>query len=250
MICPEALKPRADNQRNEMEIFPGLYSLGGRAGANVRAFVLQDGDDLIIMDTLFATHPRLILEQITAIGRSVNDIKHIILTHGHRSHLGGLAELATSSGAPVYAHEWEADIIAGQRAAQSVSWLPHSPLQSYPFQLGNNLDLSKHKPVEPDHFIHEGDQIGPLSVVHAPGHSPGHLTFWWAEKKVLFAGDAIVTWPRLELGWRGFLLNPTQHRESIRRLAEFDTEVLCTGHGDPILNGAGNKIRALLPQIL
>jgi len=232
-----------------MEIFPGLYSLGGRAGAHVRAFVLQDGDELLVIDTLFAAHPRLLLDQIETLGRSAKDVKHIIITHGHRSHLGGLAELAELSGAPVYAHEWEADIVAGQRAAQTVSWLPHAPVRCYPFQLGNNLGISKHKPRAADHFIHEGDQIGPLTVVHTPGHSPGHLAFWWAEKKVLFAGDAIVTWPRLELGWRGFLLNPSQHRESIRRLAEFDAELLCSGHGDPILSGASKQIREALPQM-
>jgi glyoxylase-like metal-dependent hydrolase (beta-lactamase superfamily II) len=115
--------------------------------------------------------------------------------------------------------------------------------------LGNNLNISKHRPWTVDQFIHEGDQIGPLTVVHSPGHSPGHLAFWWAEKKALFVGDAIVTWPRFELGWRGFLLNPTQHRQSVRRLAEFDAEVMCTGHGEPILTGAGNQIRAAVPQM-
>lgn len=232
-----------------MDVVQGIYSLGGRAGAYVRAFVLDAGDELLIIDTLFADHAQPILDQIEAIGRSVADVKHIILTHGHRSHLGGLAKLADLSGAPVYGHEWEADIIAGQRPAQAVSWLPHSPIQSYPFQLGNNLNISKFAPREVDHFIHEGDQIGPLTVVHTPGHSPGHLAFWWAEKKALFVGDAIVTWPRFELGWRGFLLNPTQHRRSIHRLAEFDCEVMCTGHGDPIAAGAGDKIREALPLL-
>lgn len=232
-----------------MDVVPGIYSLGGRAGAYVRAFVLQSGDELLVVDTLFAAHAQPILDQIQALGRSVQDVKHIIMTHGHRSHLGGLARLAELSGAPVYGHEWEADIIAGQRAAQTVSWLPHAPLQSYPFQIGNNLNISKHPPREVDYFIHEGDQIGPLTVVHTPGHSPGHLAFWWAEKKALFVGDAIVTWPRFELGWRGFLLNPSQHRASIRRLAEFDAQVMCTGHGDPIAAGAGEQIRAALPQL-
>lgn len=232
-----------------MDAIPGIYSLGGRAGAHVRAFVLQDGHDLLILDTLFAAHARPILDQIEALGRTVEDVKHIIMTHGHRSHLGGLAKLAELSGAPVYGHEWEADIIAGQRAAQSVSWLPHAPLQSYPFQLGNNLNISKHVPRAVDHFVHEGDQIGPLRVVHTPGHSPGHLAFWWEEKRALFVGDAIVTWPRFELGWRGFLLNPTQHRESVRHLAEFEAEVMCTGHGDPIWSGAGERIKEALPQL-
>jgi len=224
----------------------GIYALGGRAGAYVRAFVLDSGDELLVVDTLFSAGAQPILDQIAALGRSVRDVKHIIMTHGHRSHLGGLAHLAALSGAPVYAHEWEADIVAGQRAAQSVSWLPHSPLQSYPYQIGNNLNISKHAPKATDHFIHEGDKIGPLTVVHTPGHSPGHLAFWWEEKKALFVGDAIVTWPRFELGWRGFLLNPTQHEKSIRHLAEFDAEFMFTGHGDPLLGGAAKRIRAAL----
>jgi glyoxylase-like metal-dependent hydrolase (beta-lactamase superfamily II) len=239
--------PQPINQGDRMEVIPGIYRLGGRAVAYVRAFVLQDGNDLLIIDTLFAAHARPLLEQIEALGRSVEDVKHIIMTHAHRSHLGGLARLADLSGAPVYAHEWESDIIAGQRAAQSVSWLPHAPLLSYPFQVGNNLNISKHVPREVDHFIHEGDHIGPLTVVHTPGHSPGHLAFWWSEKKALFVGDAIVTWPRFELGWHGFLLNPTHHQESVRRMAEFDAEVMCTGHGDPILTSASEQIRAALP---
>jgi hypothetical protein len=44
-------------------------------------------------------------------------------------------------------------------------------------------------------------------------------------------------------------LNPSQHRESIRRLAEFDAELLCSGHGDPILSGASKQIREALPQM-
>jgi glyoxylase-like metal-dependent hydrolase (beta-lactamase superfamily II) len=232
-----------------MEVVPGIYSLGGRAGAYVRAFVLDAGDELLVLDTLFSADAQPILEQIRLLGRTAQDVRHIILTHGHRSHLGGLAWLAELSGAPVYAHEWEADIIAGQRAAQPVSWRPQAPLQSYPFQIGNNLNISKHRPRQVDHFIHEGDQIGPLTVVHTPGHSPGHLAFWWPEKKALFVGDAIVTWPRFELGWRGFLLNPTQHRRSIHRLAEFEAEIICTGHGDPITSGAADRIRAALPEL-
>jgi hypothetical protein len=37
-----------------------------------------------------------------------------------------------------------------------------------------------------------------------------------------------------------------QARESVQRLAELPIEVLCSGHGEPILDGANEKIRALL----
>jgi glyoxylase-like metal-dependent hydrolase (beta-lactamase superfamily II) len=66
---------------------------------------------------------------------------------------------------------------------------------------------------------------------------------------MLCAGDAVVTWPKFELGWRGFLLNPSQHLRSLRRLADFDAEILCVGHGDPLASGGGERIRAALKEI-
>lgn len=53
----------------------------------------------------------LILEQIKRrIDRMVTDLKRIVPTHSHRSHLGGLTVLKNLSGAPVYPHEWEAGV--------------------------------------------------------------------------------------------------------------------------------------------
>jgi len=81
---------------------------------------------------------------------------------------GRLKEL---TGAPVYAHEWEADIISGDRK-RSLFHTPLSPLSYLSPADGLNLNLAKHTPVNVDHFIHEGDRIGPIQVLFAPGHSP------------------------------------------------------------------------------
>ena len=96
-----------------MEIAPGVYSLSQSKGFDVHAFLLDDGAGLTLIDTLFDADAKIILNQISAMGQTVTDLKRIVLTHGHRSHLGGLAELKRQSGAPIYSHEWEADIIAG-----------------------------------------------------------------------------------------------------------------------------------------
>jgi glyoxylase-like metal-dependent hydrolase (beta-lactamase superfamily II) len=229
-----------------MEITPGIYSLWQQKGAYVHAYLLDDGKELTLIDTLYDTDARRILDQIAQIGKTVKDLKRIIMTHSHRSHLGGLALLKELSGAPVYAHEWEADLISGDRAAQQVSWMPHSPVRTWPLQVANNLGFIKHPPVQVDEFVHDSDMIGPVRVVHAPGHSPGHLAFYWQERRALIAGDAICTWPTFQLGWPGFLLNPKQHRASLRHLAEFDSEVLCVGHGEPLTSGAAARIRAAL----
>jgi len=233
-----------------MQIAPGIYSLGQRKGAHVHAFLLDDGNELTLIDTLFDKDAHIILEQIKQIGKNpANDLKHIIMTHAHRSHLGGIALLKELTGAPVYAHEWEADLIAGERRTQCVTWRPRSPLRSYPFQVAQNLQITNHPPATVDHYIHDGDKVGPLEVLYSPGHSPGHLAFYWPERKALFTGDAVVTWPRFELGWRGFLLNVKQHKESVYRLAELDAEILGVGHGESVTGGGSAQIRAALPQL-
>jgi glyoxylase-like metal-dependent hydrolase (beta-lactamase superfamily II) len=100
-----------------------------------------------------------------------------------------------------------------------------------------------------DHYVHEGDRIGPLQVIYCPGHSPGHLAFYWEERRLLIAGDAICTWPNLMLGWRGFTLNQKQHKASVHHLAELDSEILCVGHGEPLTSGAAEQIRRALPTL-
>jgi glyoxylase-like metal-dependent hydrolase (beta-lactamase superfamily II) len=232
-----------------VEVAPGIYSLGDRKGGRVRAHLLDDGQGITVVDSLMATDAHLILAELARIGRAPSDIKHLIMTHAHRSHLGGLARLKELSGAPIYAHEWEADIIAAERVAQPVSSRPWRPYRTWPLQLALNLNLSHHPPARVDEFIHEGDRIGPLTVVFAPGHSPGHLAFYWPERRALIAGDAVCTWPVFMLGWRGFMLNVRQHRESVRRLAELDSEILLSGHGDPLPSGSAQRIRAALPEL-
>ena len=229
-----------------MEIAPGVYSMGVSKGFDVHAFLLDDGEGLTLIDSLYDADARVILDELESMGKGVDDIKRIVLTHGHRSHLGGVALLKQLSGAPVYSHEWEADIISGDRLAQTVSWRPQDPLNTYHFQLGNNLALTKHPPCEVDHFLRGGEQFGPVQVLHTPGHSPGHLAFWWPDRKALFTGDAVVTSPRFIAGWPGFVLNARQHAESVHRLAEIDADILAVGHGEPIVSDGAARLRALL----
>jgi glyoxylase-like metal-dependent hydrolase (beta-lactamase superfamily II) len=233
-----------------MEIAPGVYSMKQRKGGHVHAFLFDDGTDLTLIDTLFDTDARQILDRIRSIGRTVEDLKHIVLTHGHRSHLGGLAALKRLSGATVYSHEWEADIIAGERTAQPVTPVPMRPVTAYwrvyYLQLGAALGRGKHPPCTVDHTLEDGDTVGSLRVLHTPGHTPGHLAFWWPEQRVLFAGDAIATYPVFAAGWPAFTLNPTQHRASTDRMAELDAEVVAIGHGEPITAGAAERVRSLV----
>lgn len=227
------------------ELAPGVHVLGGKKGGRVRAFLLDAGGELTLVDTLFESDAAGVLEAIRRLGRRPSDLKRIALTHAHRSHLGGLAALKRETGATVLAHEWEADIVSGDRPAQSVGLKPTAPLRTYPFQVGIFLNRPRHRPCPVDESVGDGAAVGPLRVLHVPGHSPGHLAFHWPERGLLLSGDAIATWPRFEAGWPAFTLNPEQHAESIRRLAALEATIVGVGHGDPVTAGAADRVHGL-----
>jgi glyoxylase-like metal-dependent hydrolase (beta-lactamase superfamily II) len=232
------------------QIAPGVYSMTQNKGGHVHAFLLDNGTDLTLIDTLFDTDARQVLDRIGSIDGTIEDLKRIVLTHGHRSHLGGLATLKRLSAATVYSHEWQADIIAGERPAQPVTIIPMLPLSTYwrvyYLQFGAALGRGKYPPCPIDSTLKDEDMVGPVRVLHTPGHTPGHLAFWWPERRVLFAGDAIATYPQFEAGWPAFNLNPTRQRTSIRRMADLEAEVVAVGHGDPITGGATERLHSLV----
>ena len=230
------------------ELAPGVHSLGGTKGGRVRAFLVESAGELTLVDTLFPGDGGEVLAAVRALGRSPRDLKRIVLTHAHRSHLGGVATLKRETGAEVLSHAWEADVIAGERKAQSATLKPMRPLRTYPFQLGIFLNRPQHEPCPVDGTVADGDAVGPLQVLHAPGHSPGHLAFHLAEHGLLIAGDAIVTWPRLEAGWRAFTLNPVQQRASLARFATFEPRIVAVGHGDEVAKDAAARVHAFAEE--
>jgi glyoxylase-like metal-dependent hydrolase (beta-lactamase superfamily II) len=230
-----------------MELAPGIVCIGDRTRGYVRAFLVADGKDLTLVDALADEHPFLVLAAIRRLGRSVSDLKRIWVTHAHFSHLCGLGALKQLSSATVHSHEWEADIVSGDRKAQRVSIVPRRPLRAYiPFQLGLALGLGNHKPCEVDGVLRDGHEEGGLTVLHTPGHTPGHLAFWSEKHRVLLSGDAIVTWPELAAGWDSFTLNERQRLESLARMADLGPRKVGVGHGDPITKDAAERVKSLL----
>ena len=229
-----------------MKIAPGVYSMSQEQGGHVHAYLVEHGDGLTLIDTLYDDDGKGVLAEIASIGRKPADLTHIILTHAHKSHVGGVAALKAASGATVCSHDWEVDIIAGRRSATRVSAVPRKPLQVYKLQLGLALGLGKHKPCEVDRRLKAGDHIGPLQIVATPGHTPGSLSFWWPERRALFVGDVITTWPEVTPGWPGLTLDNARNLRSVHDLTDFgNAEVLCTGHGEPITHDAAAAIRTL-----
>jgi glyoxylase-like metal-dependent hydrolase (beta-lactamase superfamily II) len=229
-----------------VRVADGVYSLRQWMGGHVHAYLVDDGNGLTLIDTLYDKDGGRVLRAIRDIGRQVTDVKNILISHAHRSHIGGVAALKKLSGAKVWVHEWEADILAGDRKAQACTIIPQPPILSYPYQFGLAIGVGKHPPCEPDGFFREGDRIGPLQIIYTPGHSPGHMAFYWDNRSFLHAGDAIATWPDLRLGWPALNLNKKQHLQSLRKVDDLRVDVIAVGHGDAAVGDQIEKLRRMI----
>lgn len=105
------------------------------------------------------------------------DITHILLTHAHFDHVGGLAQLKEETGAPIYIHPDAIPMLqtATMSAALFRLYIPDPP--------------------PPDELLSDGQvlTVGKLQlhVLHTPGHAPGHVCFYLPEHATLFDGDVL-----------------------------------------------------------
>ena len=157
---------------------------------------------------------RSILERVQKEGWTIS---HILVTHPHYDHVGGLAELKDLTGAPVYVHP-EAEQMLERASAAANIW-------------GFTIDA----PPPPDRHLKEGDilEIGELKleVLFTPGHAPGHVCFYLAEHNVVFDGDVLFRGSigRTDLPGAEHELLLSSIREKLLPLPD-DTVVL-SGHG-------------------
>ncbi|HMH47068.1 MAG TPA: MBL fold metallo-hydrolase, partial [Solirubrobacteraceae bacterium] len=88
--------------------------------------------------------------------------------------------------------------------------------------------------------LQEGDEVAGFTVLEVPGHSRGHVAYWRAADRVLILGD-VLNGMNLMTGRRGlqepptiFTPDPPRNRQSARRLAALEPELVCFGHGPPL----------------
>jgi glyoxylase-like metal-dependent hydrolase (beta-lactamase superfamily II) len=231
------------------QIVSDIYLMEGLRGANV--YLLNSDRGLILVDSGLGSEVDVIITQIQEAGFALSKIHSIVLTHTHGDHTGSVAELACSSGAQVLAHCDEAQYIERTRP------LPTSSLfQRAMLWLGESI-MFKRSPCKVDRQVEDGDMIealGGMQVIHTPGHTPGSMCLYHAERKILICGDAlfnaspITGKPGLRFPIRMATLNNIQARDSVKKLSTLSVDVLCCGHGEPILENAGEKIKALLKE--
>ncbi len=99
-----------------------------------------------------------------------------------------------------------------------------------------------------DGALQPGATIGPLTVVPAPGKSPGEVALHWPGRGLLFVGDAVIGNPpgRCALLREKVMDDPARLRQSVRSLLGLDFDALLFGDGVPILKDAKARLRELV----
>ncbi len=225
-----------------MLLTPNIYQLGrlrgmGIWGANV--FLLADST-LTLVDTGFRGRSGYILKEVARLGYSHEDITNIIITHHHADHTGSLAALKEITQAKVFVHPADAPYIDGR--------LPQ-PGPARPEWLSNTLaplhGLWATVPVAVDALVGDGDQIpilGGIKILHTPGHTPGSISLFLEKEGLVIVGDVLSNTFGLSFPSKAFTIDLAQEINSIKKLVDLDFNMICFGHGLPIMRKARNAI--------
>jgi len=183
----------------------------------VSAFVLVRGAEAAVVDTGTADGRDAILAGLDAMSVSPASVRHIVLTHNHGDHIGGLAGLEGDlTGATV--HAGAGDIATIQTALPLIE-------------------------------AADGDEIFGMGVIGTPGHTPGSISLFDTDTGILVAGDAING------DGAGGLIGPNPDftadmataLESVAKLAALAPSTAAFGHGGaPVTDDVAAELGALV----
>ncbi|WP_328634999.1 MBL fold metallo-hydrolase [Streptomyces sp. NBC_00356] len=203
-----------------------LFSPWGRFG--LYSFYV-DAPEPAIVDTGIAGSPAEgMAPALEAIGRRIEDVRWILLTHGHIDHVGGAHALweLTGRGAQVVIHEADAPMLRSRRAhvdeyrAGRGRYL-RDPEGEARVAAATEAVISGE--LEPTRLVKGGETLslgGDVTVsVHAlPGHTPGSVAYAIDGQRSVFVGDAVQVHGAAN-GFPGYT-DPSAYRAALRHLRD------------------------------
>jgi glyoxylase-like metal-dependent hydrolase (beta-lactamase superfamily II) len=157
------------------------------------------------------------------------DVGLVALTHCHPDHQGAAQAVCHAFGVPLACHEADAPAVEGRAPMMPHNWVLRlvGPVWAGP-------------PCPVARPLRGGDRVGDFRVVHAPGHTPGHIIYFRERDRVAIAGDVLANISFLT-GRSGLReppswvsADPDENRRSARLLAALRPAVVCFGHGPPL----------------
>lgn len=245
-----------------MEIAPGIRRLGNGL---VNVYLLEEAGEITIVDAGAPGQWKELLAELDAMGRTLDDIRAVVLTHGHSDHIGFAERARRELRVPVTVHEADRALATGETG-------PHRDKATKgqrprPVALLGFLAYSVRKgmlripPIREVATFGDGatlDVPGGPRVILVPGHTAGSAALHVPARDAVFVGDAFATRSALT-GARGPLTVPQfnadtrQALDSLDRLVGLDARLALPGHGEPWrgdLAEAVTIVRASVPSLV
>ncbi len=199
---------------------PGVWQLRGFPPHLFNVYLVED----VLIDAATRWGRPRILRQLRGRPLSL-----VALTHCHPDHQGAARAVCRQFRVPLACHEADVPVMEGRVAMRPDNRLMRLGVR---FWAG-----SPHRVARP---LREGDTVAGFRVVHAPGHTPGHVMYFRDSDRVAIAGDVLANVhfltgrPGLREPPPFFSTDVHQNRLSILRLAELEPALVCFGHGPPL----------------
>jgi glyoxylase-like metal-dependent hydrolase (beta-lactamase superfamily II) len=226
-----------------VQLADGVWRIPTAPADLINSFLLADDDgSLTLVDAGLKNAHKRVLQALDQLGRAPGDVQRILLTHAHADHAGGLAAVQGATGGRVLSHDDEATYLR--------SGTPPLPAGALGRLLSRAPGTGFRRVALVETFT-DGDTLpvaGGLTVVHTPGHSPGHCSFLHPGSGVLITGDAVFNVRRLTYSPKTFCTDIPLSRESAGRLRDLEFSTVAFTHGPEVRSGARQALQAFLDR--
>jgi glyoxylase-like metal-dependent hydrolase (beta-lactamase superfamily II) len=235
-----------------LEVAVGVHRL---TGGVVNFYLIEDGGKLVLVDAGAPGDWKLLVRTITGLGRRLQDLDAVLITHAHSDHTGFAERARTATSARVWIHEADVDQASGGRHPKNdgkiATYLAKAEMYRTVFSLLRRRALSI-VPIRKLSSFGDGEVLdvpGRPKVVHAPGHTAGTAALHIESRGVLFSGDALVTRNPLtgrvgpQIMPSGFNRDSAQALSSLGALLAVAATKVLPGHGEPWTGGAAEAVR-------
>lgn len=219
-----------------MKLAPHLHRLGNDI---VASYLIDLPEGVTLIDAGLPGHWKDLHSELAAIGRSLSDVRGVILTHGDSDHIGFAERLRQEAGVPVFIHEADEERArTGRKPKTGGERMALAGVVSFfTYALGKGGLRTKY--VQEMSVVADGDVLdlpGSPVIVGIPGHSPGSIAVHVPAVDALFVGDALTTRHVLtgELGPQAapFTDDPAGADASLDRLKNLSASWVLPGHGE------------------
>ena len=220
-----------------MEIAPGIHRIPKARGPNVYLLVDQD---LTLIDTGYPGNGRIVAEYIEGLGRRIEELERVLITHSHPDHTGSVTELQALASVQVLVHH--ADTTLDGQGRRIISYL--NVFGALP------LPVPFLRRIVADGLLEDGQVLpilGGLRVIHTPGHTPGSVCFYLESRGAIFLGDMVVSNGRHVGGSMPYPKTDMRlYEQSLHKIAELEFGIACLAHGQVFQADADQRIRRML----